>query len=61
MDHEVVPRQSKSVDWLLNSSRDNFGFTLKKKMAKGRGPQFLFYFYFFKLDKCTDMDQLTLR
>ena len=25
MDHEVVPWRSKSVDWLLNSSWDNFG------------------------------------
>ena len=25
MDHEVVPGQSKSVNWLLNSFRDNFG------------------------------------
>ena len=25
MDHEVVPWQSKGPDWMMNSSRDNFG------------------------------------
>ena len=25
MDHEDVPWRSKSLDWLLNLSRDNFG------------------------------------
>ena len=34
MDDEVVPRRSKSIDWLLNSSHDNFGLHYWKN---GRG------------------------
>ena len=34
MDHEVVPGQSKNIDWLLISFRDNFGLHQRKN---GRG------------------------
>ena len=34
MDHEVVPWRSKSADWLLKLSQDNFGLHLRKN---GRG------------------------
>ena len=47
MDHEVVPRQCESVDWLMNSSRDHvLRFTPKEKMAEGvwrsRSPKYNF-------------------
>jgi hypothetical protein len=33
MDHEVVPRPCKSVDWLLNSSHDHFGLHQGKNVG----------------------------
>ena len=46
MDHEVVPGRSKGVDWLLNSSHDNFGLHYRKNWQRdhgGRGPQILIF------------------
>ena len=42
MDQEVVPGRCKSVDWLLNSSRDHFSLHYVKKWQRdheGQGPQ----------------------
>ena len=37
MDHEVVPGPRKNVDWMLNSSRDHFGYTKEKKCQSDHG------------------------
>ena len=34
MDHEVIPRSCKSCNWLLTSSRNQFGLHQEKKMSK---------------------------
>ena len=42
MDHEVIPRPCKGVDWLLNSSWDHFGLHQGNKCQSGYegwGPQ----------------------
>ena len=57
MDQEVRPGRCKSVDWLLNSSRDHFGLHWGKNgrgtIYGGRGPEMQFS----RLNQCIDMVQ----
>ena len=56
MDHEVAPGRFKSVDWLLNSSQDNFGFHWRKN-GGGTMEVEVPKIQFLKPNKCTDMVQ----
>ena len=60
MDHEVVPRRCKRVDWLMVSSHDNFGLHHEKN-GRGTMEVEVSKIQFSRKNKCTNMVQRVLQ